>query len=396
MQNFLRFLLVVFTAVPAVWGQVRKIEAIDVVNDSKTIPIRVSANSTELNALALQAFSTHGRFRLLASGYAYDIKFSLVTATQVRVDITKGSAGTPFASEVATGANERQALLRAADIAVEKTNGVGLKGYFTARIAMIGERTGKKEIYTSDLFFREVKQVTHDNALALMPRWSPDGSKIIYTSFYRSGFPDIFVIDLASSRRDTFVSFKGTNQGARFSPNGQQVAMVLSGEGTPEIYVANAQGRSVSRKTRSDAVKSSPCFSPDGSRIVFSSEPGPQLYVIPVAGGTAQRVTSGLSNYCAEPDWSRADPNKIAFTFRVGRNYQIAVLDLAKRTSEQVSKAKFDGVEPSWLPDGRHLVYTARTATESRICILDTESGKSTPISPVSFGSTMQANVWSR
>lgn len=396
MQNLLRFLLVVFTAVPAVWGQVRKIEAIDVVNDSKTIPIRVSANSTELNALALQAFSTHGRFRLLASGYAYDIKFSLVTATQVRVDITKGSAGTPFASEVATGANERQALLRAADIAVEKTNGVGLKGYFTARIAMIGERTGKKEIYTSDLFFREVKQVTRDNALALMPRWSPDGSKIIYTSFYRSGFPDIFVIDLSTSRRDTFVSFKGTNQGARFSPNGQQVAMVLSGEGTPEIYVANAQGRNVSRKTRSDAVKSSPCFSPDGSRIVFSSEPGPQLYVIPVAGGTAQRVTSGLSNYCAEPDWSRADPNKIAFTFRVGRNYQIAVLDLAKRTSEQVSKAKFDGVEPSWLPDGRHLVYTARTATESRICILDTESGKSTPISPVSFGSTMQANVWSR
>ena len=396
MQNILRFLLLLATALPALPAQVRKIESIDVVNDSKTIPVRVSANSPELNALALQAFGSHGRYRLLASGYAYDIKFSLVTPTQVRVDITKGAAATPVASEIVTGLNARQALLRAADLAVEKTNGLGLKGFFSARLAFIGERTGKKEIYTSDLFFGEVKQVTRDNALALKPHWSPDGSKIVYTSFYRSGFPDIFLIDLASLRRETFVSFKGTNQGARFSPNGQQVAMVLSGEGNSEIYVANAQGRGVARKTHSDAVKASPCFSPDGSRLVFASEPGPQLYVMAVNGGVPQRITSGLSGYCAEPDWCRADPNKIAFTMGVGRNYQIAVLDLAKRTGEQVSKARFDGVDPCWLADGRHLVYTARTASESRLCILDTESGKSTPVSPSSFGPTMEASVWTR
>jgi TolB protein len=39
-------------------------------------------------------------------------------------------------------------------------------------------------------------------------------------------------------------------------------------------------------------------------------------------------------------------------------------------------------------------VYTARTSTTSRICILDTETGKSVPVSPTSFGSVMQANVW--
>jgi TolB protein len=40
------------------------------------------------------------------------------------------------------------------------------------------------------------------------------------------------------------------------------------------------------------------------------------------------------------------------------------------------------------------VVYSARTSTTSRVCILDTETGKSTPISPTSFGSTLQANVW--
>jgi TolB protein len=392
MQKISRlFLLLLAVAVPALAQ--RDIGDIVVTAEKNTVPVRVSANSPELNLLAQQAFKSHGRYRVTASGYAYDIRFSLAAGNQVRVDITKGQAAAPVASTVASGTSARNALLRAADFAVEKTNGLGLKGYFTARLAFIGERTGKKEIYTSDLFFGEVKQITRDNALALMPRWSPDGSRLLYTSFFKSGFPDIFQIDLRTYQRTTFVSFKGTNSGARFSPNGSQVAMVLSGEGSPEIYVGNAQGRQVSRKTRSQAVKSSPCFSPDGSRLVFAMEPGPQLYVMSTAGGTPSRVTSGVSGYCAEPDWSRANPNKIAFTMRAG-GYQIGVLDLSTRAAKQVSKAPFDGIEPSWLADGRHLVYTARDRSTSVLCILDTETGNSVRISPTAFGSVMQGNVW--
>jgi TolB protein len=361
------------------------------------VPVRVSANTPELNALALQAFGTHGRYRLVASGFAFDIKFSAVTPTQVRVDITKSPSGTAVASEVVTGASARNALLRAADVAVVKTNGLGLRGFFASKLAFINERTGKKEIYTGDLMFGEVKQITRDNSIVMTPRWSPDGSRLLYTSYYKSGFPDIFAIDLGSYQRSTFVSFKGTNSGARFSPNGSQVAMILSGEGTPEVYVSNAQGRGVTRKTRSDSGKSSPGFSPDGTRLVFAGEPGPQLYTMSVNGGAPSRLTSGRdSTYCAEPDWSRANPNKIAFTMRVGTKFQIAVYDLSKHSSEQVSKAPFDGIEPSWLPDGRHLVYTARDRTTSRVCILDTETGKSTGISPTSFGFTLQANVWAQ
>ncbi len=391
MQKILRLLLLLAAAAAPALAQ-RNIGEVTVTAENKTIPVRVSANTPELNDLALRAFNVHGRYRLTASGYAYDIKFSAVTGTQVRVDITKGAAGAPFSSDVVTGRNERDALLRAADVAVTKTNGLGLKGFFTSRIAFIGGGGSRREIYTSDLFFRQVTQVTHDNALALFPRWSPDGSKLLYTSFYKSGFPDIFQIDLNNYQRTTFVSFKGTNGSARYSPNGAQVAMVLSGEGTPEIYIANAQGRQVTRKTRSDAVKSSPCFSPDGSRLVFAMQPGPQLYVMSTGGGPQQRLVTGYS-YTAEPDWSRTNPNKIVCTVRSG-SYQIAVYDFSRGGAEIVSKAPFDGIEPSWLPDGRHVVYTARDRNTSVLCILDTETGKSTPISPRSFGPAMQGNVW--
>ncbi len=391
---FRLLLLVALIAAPAALAQ-RKIGEVTITVDKNKIPVHVSGATAELDALAVQAFSAHGRYKLVASGGEFDLRFSAVTGTQVRVDITKGLSTTAFASEVATGTSLHPALYRAADIAVEKTNGLGLRGFFTARLALIGEGTGKKEVYTSDLFFSpgSVSQVTADRALALSPRWAPDGAKIIYTSFYKSGFPDIFLLDLASKQRTTFVSFRGTNSSARFSPNGSQVAMVLSGEGTPEVYVSNAQGRQVARRTRSDAVKSSPCFSPDGARIVFAMEPGPQLYVMSAAGGAPQRLTTGFT-YAAEPDWSRASPNKIACTVKVGAHYQVAVYDFSKGSAEVVSKADFDGIEPSWLADGRHLVYTARDRSTSVLCILDTETGQSKRLSPASLGATLGANVW--
>ncbi len=393
MQKFLRLLLLLGCLVSPLLAEVN-IGQVNVNADSKTIPVRVKGSTPELDALAHLAFKSHGRYRLPASGpYAYEMTFTAVGAQQVRVEVTKVSTHTSVVSETVSGSSARNALLRAADVAVEKTNGLGLKGFFTARLAFISERTGKPEVYTSDLFCGEIQQITHDNAPALMPRWSPDGSKIVYTS-YKSGFPDIYLINLAPPRRDTFVSYKGTNQGARFSPNGQRVAMVLSGTGNSEIYTSDARGQNPMRLTKSDTVKSSPCFSPDGSRLVFASQPGPQLFVMSVNGGDMRRVTNGISGYCAEPDWSRANPNKIAFTMLEGRRYQIAVLDLPSGKSDKVSNASFDGVEPSWLPDGRHLIYTARDQRTSYLCILDTETGASTSVSQGFGSSALQASVW--
>jgi TolB protein len=393
MPNLSRYLfLLSLVVVPAVLqAQPRKLGTVTVEVDANTIPVRVTANTAELQALANTAFEAHGRYKRVASGHAYDIKFTAVTSNQVRVDITRGAAATPVSSDVANGTTPRNALFRAADIAVQKTNGMNLRGFFTSRIAFITQRGSKGDVIASDLFLGEAKRY-QENALVLTPRWSPDGSKIIFTSYQRTGAPDIYLLDPISGRKDTFASFRGTNSGARFSPNGQQVAMVLTGEGTPEIYVSNAQGRGVVRKTRSESAKSSPCWSPDGSQIVFAMEPGPQLYVMSAAGGAPRRLSVGHT-YAAEPDWSRTNPNKIACTVRAGGSYQIAVFDMATNSSKVVSKAPFDAIEPCWLADGRHLVYTARDRTSSVIAILDTETGKSTRISPGDT-SALQAAVW--
>ncbi len=370
----------------------RKIGEVVVTGD-QAIGVKITATSADMQQLAHLAFESHGRYKVVGSGAIFDLRFTSVAANQVKVDVTRGAAKTPVLSETFAGSSARNALLRAADAVVAATNGLGLRGYFTSRLTFILQQRGNRgDICTADLFMGEAKQLTHDNALTLSPRWSPDGSRIIYTSYFRTGAPDIYLLDAATGRKETFVSFKGTNMGARFSPNGQRVAMVLSGEGTPEIYLGNAQGpKNVKPITRSGAAKSSPSWSPDGSRMVFTMEPGPQLYVVPAGGGAPQRLASGYS-YTAEPDWSAANPDKIACTVREGGRYQIAVYSFKAGRAKVVSQAAFDGIEPSWLPDGRHLVYTARDRSTSVVCILDTETGESTPLK---IGTpALQANVW--
>jgi TolB protein len=395
MQKFLRFILVAALAASASAAFAQRVTGgVTVIADS-TIAVRITANSPELQSLALLAFSTHGAYDVTGRRKsAYDFKFTLAGGNQVRLDITRGGETAPAFSETVSGANARQALLKAADLAVVKTNTQKLRGYFSAKLAFVGERGGRKEIYFSDLFLGDMKQAQPSNHPAISPRWSPDGSKLIYTSFSRTGFPDILLYDLNSYQRSLFASYRGTNSGARFSPNGRQVAMVCSAqpEGTTEIYVGNASvPPNPARRTRSDAVKSSPCWSPDGSRLVFAMEPGPQLYVMPAGGGTPARIGSGFT-YMAEPDWSRTS-NKIACTVRTSNGYQIAVIEGGGGAAKVVSQAKFDAVEPSWLADGRHLVYTARDQRTSVICILDTETGRSTPLT-TNFGNAVQASVW--
>jgi TolB protein len=395
----------------------RDMGTVDLKYDLKNIPIFVTGATPELNALANQAFNAHGAFRRQTQNPTFTVAFApgdsrttvKVTVTRAATAVVVERAGKPTAaagataptapgavilSETVVGTSPRNALFKAADLAVRAMT--GKRGFFASRLAFIEERAGKQEVYVGDLFLGDSRALTKDRALAMSPRWSPDGSRLLYTSFFRTGFPDIFVLDLNSLQRNTFVSFKGTNSGARFSPDGSKVAMVLSGDGNPEIYVSNSQGRAIARKTRTRSVEAGPCFSPDGSQFVFTSDAagGPQLYLMATAGGEARRVPTRISGYCAEPDWSKADPTKIVFTAGVAKGFKIAVHDLGTGVAKIVpNQPAGDAVEPSWLADGRHVVFSSRSAGTSSLWILDTVNGKATQLSLVSAGKVSQASV---
>ncbi|MDP2136673.1 MAG: biopolymer transporter Tol [Candidatus Didemnitutus sp.] len=387
-KTFVLILLLAALVAPASAQRDRDIGVVEVDAGINALAVSVTSSNGELQSLARVAFNAHGRYRLVASGGAYAIDFAPVSANQVRVSITRG--GATLLSETVAGTSTRNALLRAADVAVTKTS--GLPGFFAGKLAFIAERGGQQTIMTGDLFFGEVQSYPVLGKQIIGARWSPAGDKIMFTS-YRTGFPDIYTLDLRTQQLTTFVSFKGTNSGGRYSPDGSRVAMVLSGEGNPEIYVGNAQGRQIRRLTNNSSIEASPAWSPDGSRLIFTSDAagGPQLHLMSAAGGAMQRLATNVSRYCAEPDWSTANPNKIVFTAAVGRGYQMAVYDLATQNAKIVSKAPMDAIEPVWTADGRHAICTFRSSTSKALYLVDTESGKATRLSPAALGNAWNA-----
>jgi len=405
MKKFLASTLLVLAALAAAAfaraQDGRHVQEIVKLTTFDTVSITI-AGDPQLAQLAFQAFRTHGRYVYVTRDASFTLTFTRAGDNQVRVDVAK--AGAPVASQTASGKDLQDALYRAADAAVRATGGGN--GYFTARLAFVRKTgAGKGEIHIGDLFLNQVRRLTDHGSDILTPRWSPDGTKLLYTSFFIGGNPDIYQIDLAAGRWTPFASYKGTNMGARFSPDGSRVVMVLSGNnGAPNLYTidAHGQGRPVALTSTREA-KSSPCYSPDGRRIVFAMEPGPQLHLINATGGEPERLRlSAGGNYAAEPDWSRANPNLIVFTTRQGGAFRVAVHDLAAGKTRVIAPKDANGaalggdfIEPVWLPDGRHVVCTHRTPDARSLHILDTEENSGNRATKISSGYTERPSVWS-
>lgn len=331
-----------------------------------------------------RAFSAHGGYTLVDTmrNASFAIKVDPLGGAGARVQISSGVPEKTLFTESLAGENTRAAVLRAIDRAIFKTS--GKPGFFSGKLAYVGEDSGFTEVYTSDLLFGNRVRRTSDSVEVIRPRWSPDGTYIVFTS-YKSGFPDIHRLNVRTNRRDILMRMNGTNMGARYSPDGSRIAMVLTGGKNADVWTLEASG-ALRNLSRSDALEAAPSWSPDGGRLIFSSDArGNQLYVMSSQGGRMRRVPTNISGYCAEPDWNSVNANLIAFTAAMGSGsragYQIAIYDMSTGTSEFVTSESGDAIEAAWLNDGRHLIYTLKRANSRQIKILDTATGKTFPLS---------------
>jgi len=359
----------------------------------RRLGIAVDSTDAALAKLARRAFALHGGYTVTTtakSAYTFQIE----RASDSSVTLTIGS-GQPLQEQLrreVPGRDLQNATLRACDLAVEAT--LHTKGFFAGKLAFIGKQRGVSEVYTSDLLFNRVRPLTADRALVTGPSWSPDGAKVLYTTYYKTGFPDIYMIDLLSGRKIPVATYKGTNSGGEYSPNGRSVAMSLSSSGNAEIFVTESIATKPRRLTSNKSLETSPTWSPDGRRLAFTSDARgkPQIYEISVDGGPMRRIPTNVSSYCSEPAWNPIEENLIAFTAAVSGGFQIALYDFKTRSSQVLTSASQSAVEPTWMNDGRHLVFTQRQNGRMRLMLLDTESKKVSSLHVPDFGDASSAS----
>ncbi len=278
---------------------------------------------------------------------------------------------------------------QAADDIVVKTT--GKPTFFLAKLALIGTRTGAKELYLADSSCQDVRPVTQDKSIALKPRWSPDNRFISYTSFLKR-YADVYTIELATGARSRAAAYPGVNSGGAISPNGRSMALILSKDGNPDLYVQDLASKRLTRLTNTPrADEGSPAWSPDGSSIVYvSNQTGtPQLYILSAAGGAPQRLTTRGSQNVA-PDWGKN--GLIAYQTLTGGKFQIAVMDPATRQERIITPYDASYEDPSWAPDGRHLVAACGVNYRYGVSLLDSMGDK--PVALTTSGD-WTAPAWS-
>lgn len=247
----------------------------------------------------------------------------------------------------------------------------GGKGFASSKLVLVGASGKGKELYLCDSDGAGLRPITKDGTVNMSPRWMPDGRNVIYTS-YLGGAPRLIKVDTLGGQREYVASYAGINTGGTASPDGRSIAMVLSKEGRPEIFVKDVASERLTRLTKTpNSAKASPSWSPDGNRLVFVSghEGRPHLYMMSRSGGALTKLTfQGNENVSC--DWGPS--GEIAYSRRSGGRYELVVVNpLAGNASRVVSNGAGDYESPSWARDGRHLVATKTVNYKRSLVLID-------------------------
>jgi Tol biopolymer transport system component len=172
------------------------------------------------------------------------------------------------------------------------------------------------EIYTVRQNGHDLRQITHLDADAVKPDWSPDGRQIA------------FEIDRNEA---PFCS----------------------------IALMNADGSDIVELTPNEFVcENDPSFTPDGSRIVFDRFDGVDeaFWSMDLTGNDRQRI----GGCCADPNVS---PNgeKLSFVAESDQPFEAALFTSNIDGSNVFQIAPFSfgvAIKQDWAPDGQHLVFS--------------------------------------
>ncbi len=268
---------------------------------------------------------------------------------------------------------------------------------------------GCDQIFTINVDGSDLRMVSSGKGRTTCSFFSPDGSRIVYASTHLGGEAcpeppprgpayvwaiygtfDIFSCAVDGSDLKRLTDAPGYDAEATFSPDGSKIVFTSSRDGDLEIYTMNPDGSDQRRLTHELGYDGGPFFSPDGTRICFrASRPADEeartkykglidrglvepsrleLYVMDADGSDIRQVTADSSaNFCP---FFHPSGKKLIYASNKnapdGRNFDLFLIDIETKEEEQITfQPTFDGF-PMFSPDGRQLVWASNRFGKQR------------------------------
>lgn len=234
-----------------------------------------------------------------------------------------------------------------------------------------GEKDDNLDVYVRLIDGGSSLRLTTHAADDINPVWTPDGREIIFSS-RRGGTQSLWRIS-ATGDQPTWLSVGGYNiSGPAFSRNSQQMAWTQS-TGDANIWRLGLVGVSGQSKPATQFIASTftdtdPQYSPDGKRIVFSSNRSGnfEIWACGSEGETPTQLTSFRGAHVGTLRWS-PDGRQVVFDGRTEGNPDIFIVSSEGGKPRRLTAEPADDVLPSWSHDGRWIYFASNRSGQMQI-----------------------------
>ncbi len=257
------------------------------------------------------------------------------------------------------------------------------------------ERT-KFDIRVVRLRSRELVWITNDLFTDVHPFWSPSGRFIYFSSFYRSGAVNIWRIPVGANGIPEGTPYQVTTGAGQdievaISPDGSRMAFTTLRQNadlwrlpvSPETGLPTGAPEKVIATSRED---SRGAWSPDGHLIAFNSDRGGDMniWLASLEDGTTRPLTRGPGGDF-QPTWS-PDARRIAFFSTREGNPAIWTVEVGSGAIRRLSQPGGIEINPFYSPDGRRVAYQSDRSGRLELWVMNADGTEPRQLTHVGVG----------